>query len=913
MKRLRALAVLAGVWAVAGAVCHADIFQAAVNGDVAQVTKLLADGANPNSRGIAGCVPLHFATRGGHPEVVKVLLAHKADVNAKDAKGRMPLHWAAQFGEAEVAKALLERGADVNAKDEDGDSPLHDAASMGEAEVAKALLERGADVNAKDDFGWTPLHEAVDAGGTGMAGFLLEHEADVDPRNDDGDTPLHWAAWKGHVEVTRLLLEHKANVAAKNAEGNTPLHLAAERGQREAAEVLIEHNADITSVKNNAGATPRDLAGGKGHTEVARLLAPATSGGPQETAAYEFETGTEGWRAIRMLMQERAVQPLGGLSVTNDAEDVKSGKGALQFSYTAARGSMEGVAVANLDAAEAQSLRFWIKASREALVGLTAREKDGSQYGLPTFLSENRWRRVRVNLADLALGEGSMDENGVLDPDELVTIGLFDQTASLVALGEQAGSRRMEVELGPSTLWLDQFELSPEPAAPLHPRERTAQVEAMTVDSFDSGVVMWLALGPADFWLAPRNGGSCLEIRYLRTPPVGMATWLLGGLVEPWAQVVSLKVKSDHHPTWLRLVLEEKDGSEYVLKRHKWIRPERGWCTVEFRFAYFALAENSADENQRLDPEQISTLRILDMAPDYDAVARPGRIPRPVRLWIDEVRFLSQLWHADILDATEAGDAARVRELVAGGADVNAKDTGGETGVHRAAGRGDTEVARLLIEHGAEVNAKDPDGQTPLHRAAVGGKAEVAKLLIERGAEVNAKDAKGRMPLHRAAVGGKREVAKLLIEHGAEVNAKDDDGETPLHEAASWGRPEVAKLLIEDGADVNAKDEDDWTPLHKAALLVISKGDLEVARVLIEHGADVNAKDEDDFTPLHRVALSPESKGDLEVARVLLEHGADVNARTRFGDTPLSLAAEETGPEARAMVKLLRSHGGKRK
>ena len=52
-------------------------------------------------------------------------------------------------------------------------------------------------------------------------------------------------------------------------------------------------------------------------------------------------------------------------------------------------------------------------------------------------------------------------------------------------------------------------------------------------------------------------------------------------------------------------------------------------------------------------------------------------------------------------------NVARVRELLEKGANVNAKDSNGDTPLHKAACRGYARVARLLIEHGADVNARE--------------------------------------------------------------------------------------------------------------------------------------------------------------------------------------------------------------
>ena len=76
---------------------------------------------------------------------------------------------------------------------------------------------------------------------------------------------------------------------------------------------------------------------------------------------------------------------------------------------------------------------------------------------------------------------------------------------------------------------------------------------------------------------------------------------------------------------------------------------------------------------------------------------------------------------AELVDAVDSGDLARVRRLVEhGGADVNDADNDGWKPLRVAACEGHVDVARLLVDWGADVNPAltEEDGMRPLHAAA---------------------------------------------------------------------------------------------------------------------------------------------------------------------------------------------------
>ena len=134
--------------------------------------------------------------------------------------------------------------------------------------------------------------------------------------------------------------------------------------------------------------------------------------------------------------------------------------------------------------------------------------------------------------------------------------------------------------------------------------------------------------------------------------------------------------------------------------------------------------------------------------------------PKADRALIDAVRKGSK----------ETEKIERLKQAIAAGADVTAKDKIRGTPLHYAAAYGHKKIVELLIAAGADVNLKDEEEKTTLHYAAVNGRKVIGELLIAEGADVNAKDEDGRTPLDATSVFNKAETAALLRKHGGKTS-----------------------------------------------------------------------------------------------------------------------------------------------
>jgi ankyrin repeat protein len=171
---------------------------------------------------------------------------------------------------------------------------------------------------------------------------------------------------------------------------------------------------------------------------------------------------------------------------------------------------------------------------------------------------------------------------------------------------------------------------------------------------------------------------------------------------------------------------------------------------------------------------------------------------------------------------TDGERAARVRALVAAGADPAARDGGGATPLHRAVTApyepGDPppclEVVRALLDLGADVNAANAEGSTPVvycvvpnddaPQGAVQRSVEVIRLLASSGARFDTPTilVTGGSLAHYTTTAP--EIYTALLAHGVPANLPDLHGNTPLHSAVRSRRPRIVQLLLTHGVDTAA-------------------------------------------------------------------------------------------------------------
>jgi len=263
----------------------------------------------------------------------------------------------------------------------------------------------------------------------------------------------------------------------------------------------------------------------------------------------------------------------------------------------------------------------------------------------------------------------------------------------------------------------------------------------------------------------------------------------------------------------------------------------------------------------------------------------------------------------DIWTMAGAGNVQAVKEHLAKGIDVDAKNKDGSTALHIASLLGQYEVAELLIQKGADVNTKGNDGATSLHAAAFLGQYREAKLLLENGVNANTRKNDGataidvlnldwrttqffaqmlQIRVDREKVeGGRNRIKKLL---GQKVASLDNQSDRPafvgqsIHEAVVAGNLEVIKQHVDAKTDLNQKDPSPEGKKASALHLAAIFGQLEIAETLIKAGADPNQRDKDGSTTVHAAAFFGHDK----ILLALLNAGAHPNQPDNTGATALN-------------------------
>jgi ankyrin repeat protein len=267
---------------------------------------------------------------------------------------------------------------------------------------------------------------------------------------------------------------------------------------------------------------------------------------------------------------------------------------------------------------------------------------------------------------------------------------------------------------------------------------------------------------------------------------------------------------------------------------------------------------------------------------------------------------LAQAAHGNLIAAVLSDDHDAVRQLIAAGADPNAKRPDGSSALAWAVDHQNLESVKLLLAAKADANLVDQDGIAPLAVACERGDPAIVTALIDAkakadnarpdsipaialcaanstpvtierlvaaGADANAASAQGQTPLMFAAAVGNIPNLEALVKAGGKINQASKVGFTPMLFAAKSKVDAAPLAVIKLGGDANYAAPDGTTALEIALL----QGQFTLATQLVNAGGDLNHWDANGRQPLHIAAIA----GEVEFAKLLLAKGAKPDALTK--------------------------------
>ncbi len=201
----------------------------------------------------------------------------------------------------------------------------------------------------------------------------------------------------------------------------------------------------------------------------------------------------------------------------------------------------------------------------------------------------------------------------------------------------------------------------------------------------------------------------------------------------------------------------------------------------------------------------------------------------------------------------------------------SASEIAGYDGLHRAAQVGDVQAIRQLVANGADLNARDAAGRTPAHVAAFASNDDVLRTLAEAGADMNAQEDGVYDVLTIAAVANDPQMVSLAMDLGNRPDLVTSvyDG-TALIAAAHLGHHEVVRRLIKGGAPLDHVNNLGWTALIEAVILGDGGPDhVRTVQYLVEGGADLSILDRDGVTALQHA----EGRNYRAIAKIIAAGG----------------------------------------
>jgi ankyrin repeat protein len=251
-----------------------------------------------------------------------------------------------------------------------------------------------------------------------------------------------------------------------------------------------------------------------------------------------------------------------------------------------------------------------------------------------------------------------------------------------------------------------------------------------------------------------------------------------------------------------------------------------------------------------------------------------------------------------LMHAAAYAPADAVQALLEAGADVNSVSDAGFTPLMWAAS--DPAKLKLLLAKGADIKAHSKDGNSALILARQNGFTKSIPVLLAAGAP----DEDGMNPAWKPSMKASRDHLLKIHSIGPEPMHAPFRGEAMFDAVYTPGADlEPLRAMLDAGADANSTAQIVTVKLP-ALSMAAAHGNTEQVQELLARGADPNRKGTRGITPL--IAATVYEFQDPALVQALLSKGAAIDALDESGRTALDWALLQGDTE---IVKLLRGAG----
>jgi ankyrin repeat protein len=224
---------------------------AARDGHVNIIKKLLENGSQIDAAQEYGYTALHLAVHNNRAKVVETLLSYEGialSINAKNNEGKRALDIAFMRENIALMALLVKGGADYSGEFGEKKQTLFKwAISRNMSDLVSALVTKGEGINQKlTQYGDTILHIAAHHNWVNVINACIDKKMDVNVENTGKWTPLHYAVRKSYHDSTFMLLGYGADCNARAIHNLTPLGIAVAHDALFIAELLIERGAKFS-------------------------------------------------------------------------------------------------------------------------------------------------------------------------------------------------------------------------------------------------------------------------------------------------------------------------------------------------------------------------------------------------------------------------------------------------------------------------------------------------------------------------------------------------------------------------------------------------------------------------------------------------------------------------------------------